>query len=150
MISVRVALLVSLLAPAVVVGATAGMGGCGSSDNAPGGPEVHACQDVFTMCTNNPPTLADNATCSTILSGPCSNSAIAYRSCVTGLCTDAGFTDLSAIQLQCVSYTNALESCLAAESDGGATSGSSGGEGVVDSGSTTIVTIPSDAGTHDH
>ena len=98
------------------------------------------------MCANNPPTLADNATCSTILSGPCSNSAIAYRSCVTGLCTDAGFTDLSAIQFQCLSSTNALESCLAAESD----AGSAGGEVVVDSGSTTTVTIPTDASTHDH
>jgi hypothetical protein len=119
---------------------------CSNSDGG-GSAQIVTCREVFTGCALDPvPSPTQTEECTTILDGPCGNAGLLYRSCVTGACTDAGFTDYTAISGRCYSAQVAFQSCLDSLDAGAATS-SSTGDDIGDTGDTqpdasTTATVP--------
>jgi hypothetical protein len=127
---------------------------CSNSDGG-GSAQIITCREVFTGCPLDPvPSPAQAEECTTILDGPCGNSGLLYRSCVTGACTDAGLTDYAAVSGRCYSAQVAFQSCLDRLDAGAATSSSTGddigdtggtGDTQPDASTTTIPTVTPDA-----
>ncbi len=119
---------------------------CSNSDGG-GSAQIVTCREVFTGCPLDPvPSPAQADECTTLLAGPCGNAGLLYRSCVTGACTDAGFTDYAAISGRCYNAQVAFQSCLDSLDAGAA---SSTGDDIGDVGDTqpdasTTTTLPTE------
>ena len=86
---------------------------CSTSDAGGGSAQIVACREEFTGCPLDPvPSLAETQSCTGALDGPCGNAALVYRGCVTGACTDAGFTDFGGIALRCYNEQLSFQQCL--------------------------------------
>jgi hypothetical protein len=119
---------------------------CSTSDDGGGSALIVACRETFTMCSLDPmPSLAQTQACTTALDGPCGNAGLVYRSCVTGLCTDAGFTDYGTIDSRCYNDQVSFQDCLDAL-DAGATS-TSGDDDVGEDEDASVRTTPTPTAT---
>ena len=123
---------------------------CSTSEDGGGSALIVACRETFTMCSLDPmPSLAQTQDCTTALDGPCGNAGLIYRSCVTGLCTDAGFTDYGTLDARCANDQVSFQDCLDAL-DAGATStneSTSGGGDEGEGGGTRTTPTPTATGT---
>ena len=101
--------------------ATALGGACSTSEEGGGSALIVACRQTFTMCSLDPmPSLEQTQDCTAALDGPCGNAGSIYRTCVTGSCTDAGFTDYGTIDARCYNDQVSFQDCLDALDAGAA------------------------------